>query len=175
MNRLTVFTLVLFAASGASAHEPRLLELLASIDQVPSAEALQAAVAKPTAALLAVAADEAQPLYYRERAATLVSVVPARDAGVALLAVADASKAPRVRWAAAYTAVRAFGATEPAVLDGALRWLRSSEPGERDAVIRGLAWVPGTRAAALLDEAERRETSAELRRVIANAKARRTR
>lgn len=127
-------------------HAPGLLTLVRLVDVVPSADQLRAAAPQTEGALYAIAADADLDLYPRRRAASLLSAFPNREGAARLKMLVD-DPAPRLRWIATYTYVRAFGPhAAMEVLPFAAARLQHSDALQREAVVRGLAYVPGPAA-----------------------------
>ncbi len=148
-------------------HSPALLSLVRLIDLVPTAQHLRDAQPTSTeAALFAIAADAELGLYARRRAASLLSAFPTREGAARLRALVDSDQA-QLAWMATYTYVRAFGPRAQAeVLPFAAQRLDDAAPLLREAIVRGLAYVPGRAAEELVDRQSARETHPVVRAAI---------
>jgi hypothetical protein len=168
----TTLTGLSLTASAETRHAPQLLELLNGIDVVPNAADLTRAAPDPQAALFAVALDASLNLYPRRRAVSLLSAFPDATSEAYLTLVATAVSNARVRYMAVYTYVRGWAERSPRrVTDYAETVLASPLALDREAAVRGLRWVAGPRALALLKDAERVETDRTTRAAIRRALA----
>ena len=178
MRMLAVSFAALLATSALARpadHPPALLQLLRGIDTVPTAAALAKAAPGDTAAALNRAAlDGDLSLYERRRAASLLSAFPGPVAEAYLQSIAKTAVEPPLRWIAVYTYCRTFGASAPArVVSLAEATLKSTEPLDREAAVRGLRFVSGAAATALLDATWAREKDKTVRAALARVRAQR--
>lgn len=153
-------------------HSPTLLQLLAGIDTVPTAEQLRRATdSEPTRALYLAAADVDLSLYERRRATSLMSHFVGADAEAYLTLLAATATEPKLRWIAIYTYVRGFAEAAPTrVLDFAEWALDSPLPSDREATVRGLRWVKADGADGLLSRQWDREQDPGVRAAIERAR-----
>jgi hypothetical protein len=165
------------AAAAPSDHSPALLQALRAIDIVPPAEALRAAVPDQPVedALFAVATDQAMGLYVRKRATSLLSLFAGGSLAAGhlqTLAHGGGAQSQDLRWTATYTFVRAMAERAPAdslaLAAEAASW---PEPLLREAAVRGLRWVPGPDAVAIVDALDARETDPRVRGAIQRFRA----
>lgn len=174
---LLVLALLAPAAAAAPAdHAPALLQALRAIDIVPPAEALRAAAPDQPVedALFAVATDQALGLYVRKRATSLLSLFAdgSLAAGHLQTLAHGAGPLEDLRWTATYTFVRAMAERAPAdALALAAEATSWPEPLLREAAVRGLRWVAGPDAVALVDALDARETDARVRAAIQRFRA----
>ncbi len=160
---LTLGALPLLVPATAAAHDAVLLKALAGIDTVPTAEQLRSVLEEPERALYDVALDASANSYLRERATSLLSLFPSVTTAGYLEQLAGSTTDERLRWTAAYTRIRAFALSAPGgALGFAKIWLTRATPNDRDAAVRGLRWVAGPEAEALLAGALERETNTDL-------------
>jgi hypothetical protein len=164
---LLVLGLMCDANAARGDHNERLLQLLAGIDTVPSAQVLQQAVLQPEVALFAVSMDGELSLYERRRAVSLMSQFRSSSAELFLRAVALSVSAETVRELAIYTYIRSYGTRAPQQALAFAEWaLKRSGPGDRRAAARGLRWVQEPRVRGLMDEAMVQEQDLSVRRVL---------
>ena len=177
--KMALVTLALVCAVPAvgrtADHAPALLQLLRGIDTVPTASDLaKASGGEPATALYRAALDGKLGLFERRRATSLLSAFPGPQTEAYLLVVSRGATERTLRWIAIFTYCRTFGASAPdrvRALAGSM--LQSAEPLDREAAVRGLRFVKGAAAGALLDAAWVKEKDNTVRAAIARVRTQR--
>jgi len=180
MIRIVFALVLLLVALPASAadrdHSQPLLQLLRGIDTVPGARALTSAAKKPEAALFRVALDSSLSLYVRRRAVSFMSAFKSASSERYLGLLSTMAAHVRLRWIAIYTNLRTFGPSSPAEARVfAETLLHDKEPLIREAVVRGLRYVPGKTVDTMLKARSDRETNGVVKAALKRVRSIRSR